>query len=480
MNRSRIWILATLLTGAASLAVPTAQVAPQAPGPRAGQESAGPSGQAAVGQPKQTRVYSDRLIDVDYHDTDLREVLRVITKFGGLNLAIDSSVPANAKVNLTLDRVPWDQALETVLKLGSLGYEIDGNIVRVMSADAMQKETDNRLKLAETRADAEARGSVTPRVFALNYAKGEDLEKILKVSVLSKYGSTNFDPRTNTLVVNDVPGRLDQVAELITRLDQPELQVQIEARIVQTSRDQAKALGVQWGFNGRVTPDQGNTTNLAFPNSGTAGGRVGFQGPNDPRANSLQTTGTAVNLPVVGATSGVGLALGAINGAFNLDVALTALEHKGNGKIVSQPSVITQNNVLAVMSNGFQIPFQTTQNNTTTITFKDAALKLTVTPHITGAGTIVMDIALENGAPDFSRAVNGNPSINTQRAETKVQVPDGVTTVIGGIQSSNEFVSNDGTPGLSRVPLFNWLFKSKSTQSKWDELVIFITPRIVR
>jgi type IV pilus assembly protein PilQ len=254
---------------------------------------------------------------------------------------------------------------------------------------------------------------------------------------------------------------------------------------MQTNRDTARALGVQWGLNGRVAPDLGNTTNLAFPNRGTVGGRVTqqgavTQGPTDPRATDVERAGTAINMPVTGATSALGLSLGAVNGAFGIDMAITALEREGKVKILSTPRVTTQNNRQAEVTQGFQIPIQTTQNNTVSVTFKDAALKLLVTPQITGANTVIMKITLENGQPDFSRAVNGNPSITTQRAETQVQVPDGVTTVIGGILQSTETTSEDRTPGASRIPLLGWLFRRTDTRNESQELLIFITPRIIR
>jgi len=224
---------------------------------------------------------------------------------------------------------------------------------------------------------------------------------------------------------------------------------------------------------------------LAFPNRGTVGGRVTeqgavSQGPNDPRASVLENSATAVNLPVPGATSAFGLSMGAINGAFGLDVALTALEHQGKLQILSTPRVTTQNNKEASVTQGFQIPIQVVANNTVTVSYRDAALKLVVTPQITGANTVIMRIVLENGIPDFSRAVNGNPSINTQRADTQVQVADGVTTVIGGILQTQESSALDQTPGVSRIPLLGWLFKRTDTRSDSQELVIFITPRIIR
>ncbi len=181
-----------------------------------------------------------------------------------------------------------------------------------------------------------------------------------------------------------------------------------------------------------------------------------------------------------GATSGVGLHLGSVNGAFNLDVALTALETTGNGRVLSTPRVSTQNNVEAEIKQGTQIPIQTVANNTVTVQFKDAALVLKVTPQITASNTVIMKISLENGQADFSKAVNGIPPINTQSANTSVLVNDGQTTVIGGIYLSTEQYQTDRTPGLGMIPLLGWLFKRDTALDNSTELLIFITPRITK
>jgi len=286
------------------------------------------------------------------------------------------------------------------------------------------------------------------------------------------------DPRTNTLIISDLRDRLTLANDLIGTLDRPQPQVEIEARIVQTNKTYARALGVQWGFNGRVDPSLGNTSNLAFPNNGSLAGRTGaVQGPS---TGAVTGQPSAVNLGVPGATSAAGLALGAVNGAFNLDVALTALESSGNGRLLSTPRVTTQNNVAAEMTQGVQIPIQTVANNTVTVSFKDAALTLKVTPQITAANTVIMQISLENASPDFSRAVNNIPPINTQRAITQVLVSDGQTTVIGGIFVSQEQNQTDRTPGLGQVPLLKWLFKRDSVNDQNTELLVFITPRIIK
>ncbi|MEP6592687.1 MAG: type IV pilus secretin PilQ, partial [Acidobacteriota bacterium] len=307
------------------------------------------------------------------------------------------------------------------------------------------------------------------------------MQPLLVKSALSARGQIQVDARTNTIIITDLPDRIQTAQALITTLDRPEPQVEVEARVVQTTRDFAKQIGVQWGFNGRATPAIGNTTGLAFPNSGSLGGRVGPTSTNpDLRATDLEKTATAVNLGVPGASSAIGLALGAVNGAFNLDVALSALERSGQGRVLSTPRLTTQNNVPAEVAQGVQIPIQTVANNTVTVSFKDAVLTLKVTPQITSANTVIMQITLENATPDFSRAINGIPPINTQRANTQVQVNDGATTIIGGIFVSQEQSLTDRTPLVHRIPLLGWLFKRDATSETSSELLIFITPRILR
>src|SRR4029078_5487986 len=226
------------------------------------------------------------------------------------------------------------------------------------------------------------------------YAKAEELQALLTKSALSQRGTVQVDPRTNTLIITDLADRLTTGREVIPKLDLAQPQVEIEARIVQTNRNYARALGVQWGFNGAVSPQLGNTTNLAVPNSGAIGGRVGPTqgpaGPGGPGSAGGTSTATAVNLGAAAATSAIGIQLGSVNGAFNLDVALSALETSGNGKLLSTPKVSTLNNVPAEMTQGVQIPIQTVANNTISVQFKDAALKLQVTPQITAANTVIM------------------------------------------------------------------------------------------
>jgi type IV pilus assembly protein PilQ len=449
---------ASAASAAASLQAPAAPATAQPPAGAAGDPL-----QAARGG----RQYSGNPVSLDFQQADLRAVLRVFSEISGLNIVIDPAVQGT--VDVALRDVPWDQALDIILRANKLGYLVDGTIVRIAPLSALADEEAQRRKLADEQSLS---GDLHVFTKTLSYARAEELQALLSRSALSQRGTVQVDPRTNTIIITDLQDRLDTAADLIATLDRAQPQVEIEARIVQTNKDYARALGVQWGFNGRVDPALGNTTNLAFPNNGSLGGRVGgAQGPTGQP--------TAVNLPASAASSAIGLALGSINGAFNLDVALSALERSGNGRLLSTPRVSTQNNVEAEVKQGIQIPIQTVSNNTVTVTFKDAALTLKVTPQITAAGTVIMKIALENATADFSKQVNGIPPINTQAATTTVLVSDGQTTVIGGIYTSQETASTDRTPGLSRVPFLNWLFRRDTLNDQSSELLIFITPRII-
>jgi type IV pilus assembly protein PilQ len=464
---------ALLLAAAPQAAPPAAPTGPaQAPQPTAPAAQAAPAGQAPapISQPAGTapQKFTGFPISLDFQGADLRAVLRTFAEISGLNIVIDPSIQGT--VDVALRDVPWDQALDIILRANRLGYSVDGTIVRIAPLNVLADEEAQRQKLAEAQALA---GQLQTLTRTLSYARAEQVQPLITTTVLSRRGSITTDPRTNTLIISDLPERLSQAGELITTLDRPEPQVEIEARIVQTSRDFAQRLGVQWGFTGRAVPELGNTLPLAFPNQATVDGRTGgVQGPeNTPRG---------VNLGVTAATSAIGLALGAVNGAVNLDVALSALETSGQGRILSTPRVTTQNNIEAQITQGIQIPIQTVANNTVTVTFRDAALTLLVQPQITAANTVIMRITVENASPDFSRSVNGIPPIDTQRALTQVLVSDGETTVIGGIYVSREQSVQGRTPGLYRIPLLGWLFQRNEITDESRELLIFITPRIAR
>ena len=404
------------------------------------------------------RQFTGDPVTLDFQGADLRAVLRTFAEISnGLNIIIDPSIQGT--VDVSLRDVPWDQALDIILRANKLGYSVEGNIVRIVPLTVLAQENEERRKLSEAQALA---GELRTLTVPVSYAKAADLVPVITRSTLSSRGDVQVDTRTNTLIIRDLADRITAAADLVRTLDRPQPQVEIEARIVQLNRNAARELGIQWGFNGAIDPQFATSTGLAFPSS----------------ANLTAATG-AVNQAN---QSAIGLALGSINGALNIDVNLRAIESEGKGRILSTPRVATQNNVEAEITQGSQIPIQTVSNNTVTVTFKDAALTLRVTPQITASNTVIMRIFVEKAAPNYTQtsAAQPVPSIDTQRAVTTVLMGDGETTVIGGIYTREESDAQVRTPFLHRVPLLGWLFKTDRRLDDSDELLIFITPRIAK
>ena len=314
----------------ASLKAPAAPVLRQAPpaavqsAPQA-QAQAAPQAPAAQQPPAQAPRYTGNPVSLDFQGADLRAVLRTFSEISGLNLVIDPNI--NGTVDVALRDVPWDQALDIILRANKLGYVVDGTIVRIAPLTVLASEEEERRKLTDAQALA---GELQVLTRSLSYARAADLRELITSTILSQRGSIQFDTRTNTIIIHDLSDRLERAGALITTLDRPEPQVEIEARIVQTTREFARRLGVTWGFNGTASPALGNTLPLSFPNQVAVGGRTG--GAQGPAGGDPVSTG--VNLGVGGATSAVGVALGSINGALNLDVALSAIERAGQGRIL--------------------------------------------------------------------------------------------------------------------------------------------------
>jgi type IV pilus secretin PilQ/predicted competence protein len=431
------------------------------------------------------RQFTGHPISLDFKDGDLQDIFRLFADISGLNIVVNPGVAG--KVTLKLNEVPWDQALDLILKANGLGYTLEGNVIRIAPLAALQTEEQARRKLAEERALAGELASLTTRI---SYAKAQELADVLrKAGALSARGQLNVDPRTNTLIINDLPVFLEKAKDLIATLDLPTRQVEIEARIVVTSRNFTRDLGIQWGFNQVNSAQYGNTTGLAFPNAmvingggvpATGGISADQNGQTSAAGIGTGGRGYAVNLPAAGFNSAIGVSLGNILGSFNLDAALTALERQGRGRLLSTPKITTQNNQAAEIKQGVQIPIQTVANNTVTVSFQDAVLTLKVTPQITEAGTVILTVDVQNNSADFANLVNGIPPINTQSARTQVLVRDGATAVIGGIYQSNEQTAQNLTPFLGRVPILGFLFRNRFVTSTNNELLLFITPRIIK
>jgi type IV pilus assembly protein PilQ len=430
-----------------------AAAAPQTPAPQP--QPAQPVLMGTAGQPVQ-RVYTGDPVTLDFQGADLRAVLRTFAEISnGLNIVIDPAI--NGTVDISLRDVPWDQALDIILRANKLGYILEGNIVRIVPLTVLAQEREEQKKLADATALA---GDLRVLTRPLSYAKASEMVPIITRSALSSRGDVQVDARTNTLIIRDLADRLTNAAELITALDRPQPQVEIEARIVQVDRNASKDLGILWGIGGRIDPSVGTTTGLTFPSS---------------VVGSAQTGGGA-------GPNAINLALGSVTGALNLDVQLRALESQGRIRILSTPRVVTQNNIQATIKQGQQIPIQIISNNTTTVTFVDALLKLVVTPQITASSTVIMNIAVEKASPNYSQSTPEapTPSIDTQSALTSVLVADGDTTVIGGIFTETESNAQGRTPGLHRIPFLGWLFKTNLDRLLNSELLIFITPRIAK
>ncbi len=391
----------------------------------------------------------------------------------GFNVIFDPEV--RATVSCDFVDIPWDQALDIILKQHKMGKAVEGNILRIAPLSVLTREEDELRKFEESK---ELSGPIVTRTVVLSYSKVDDVQLLL-ANKISERGEIIFDVRTNTLVMSDVKPRIEMLEKLIDVFDIPTPQVTIEARVIEASSNFVRQVGVQWGFRGISDPFYGNETSLQFPNNAVADGAL-IPGGAATRGISGPLGGYAVNLPAPAFNSALGLSFGNVMDTFRIDMAISALETTGQGRIISSPTVTTQNNKQAEILQGRQIPVQVTSNFTTSVSFQNAALELKATPQITADGTIIMDIEIRNNSADFANLVNGIPPIITQSARSTVTIPDGGTTVIGGIFRTEESVSRERTPLLHKIPIIGALFRNVSRSRQNRELLIFITPRIVK
>lgn len=481
-------------TAAAAQATPTPE--PSSQGARYGQPG-------FVGEP----------VNLNVVNADIRDILNYITEQYGVNFVIDASV-GNIPVTVNVTDVPWNIALDSILKANRLGIEVSGNILRVATTKVLADEAAVQARIREARLE---NSPLITEFIRLNYARaGNSLSQqagttgnfaggtsqdsfsggqggggtgdagILPIIArrLSKRGAVEYDGRSNTLIVTDVRENIDSIRQLISLLDQPEPQVEIETRIVIASRNFSRDLGVQLAG--------------AVFNPSRGGGVVGTTLPNlTSNTTGLQPNGTPV---VVGGILQPGGQLGAntpstviglttgIFGTAQITAAITAAEVKGQAKIVATPRVTALNNRPAQIESGSQIPVVTPQSGGSgsggtlfTTTFISVPLRLSVTPQISDAGTVVLRIVAENNSVNLTLTNSlGTPGIDTQRMQTEVLVPDGGTTVVGGVLNDREGETQNRTPGLSGIPVIGNLFKRRATTRSTDEILFFITPRIYR
>lgn len=417
--------------------------------------------------------YSGDIISLKIKDADLKDVVLYLAEFAGLNVVFDPDVRGTVTVNL--QDVPWDQTLDIILKQNKMGKTIEGNILRIAPVSVLTREEEEQRRLTESK---ELSGPVVVKTITLSYSKAKDVAALLR-SKISTRGEIIVDDRTNTLLISEVRDKLDLLEKLITVVDTPTPQVSIEARVVEASATFVRNLGIQWGFKGVADQFYGNATNLQFPNSVLVNGAMIPQGI-VTKGIGGPLGGYAVNLPAPAFNSALGFSFANVLDTFRVDIALSALETGGDGRIISRPSVVTQNNQQAEIIQGRQIPVQTVANFTVTTRYVNAALELRATPQITAEGTIIMAIEIQNNAADFANLVNGIPPITMQSAKTTVMVPDGGTTVIGGIYRTEDSVTRERVPFLHQIPILGNIFKNFARTKQSRELLIFITPRIIK
>ncbi len=409
---------------------------------------------------------------MEFRNADVKDVLRAIGQERRLNLVVSDDIAG--KLTLSFQQVTLAEAFDAILKMQNLIKVQEGAITRVMQSPFTDGE-----------------GQLVTRMVAIQFATAKELNEPIK-GLLSKKGSLSADARTNTLIIRDVPESVERLAEIIKQLDSKTPQVMIEARIVEANTNFTRELGVQWG--GRNTRPISNDRSISFGAGGTfdtetssilpLSGAVGISGK-----------GFAVNLPAAvgpGKGGAFDLTYGTLSGSLGLDLQLSALEDRGQVKVLSSPRVLTLTNKEAKISTGTEIFVPNTTivtgissgttgssgSTTSGVTTINAKLELTVTPHVTPDGQILLHVKTDKRDPDYSRSVQNLPPLNTRSAETDLLVRDGATIVIGGIYTRNESVAQSGLPWLSNIPLLGWLFKKRATIDDQNELLVFITPTI--
>ena len=429
--------------------------------------------QQAASGPK----YTGEPISVNLKDVDLKDFFRLIHEISGLNVVLDPDVKGS--LTIVLDDVPWDQALDIVLKNNTLSRQLDGNVLRIASVETLRKEAEARR--AQQEAEALAVDKVTVTRF-LSYAHSKDVVQTIK-KFLSQRGDVEADDRTNAVIINDIPSVIPPIDRLLSQLDRKTQQVEIEARVVAATRNFARDIGTQLGFGwGNNATTVGGASSVGTSPIGTFGGNplYGIVGTTAPTGTTLSQIPLFSNMPAIGPTSGFSFQNSSNN--IRIDAILTMAESRGLLKILSRPRVVTQNNIQAVVRQGVRVPVVTESqlNGPPTTTYVDAFLRLTVTPQITVENTIFLNVDVENTTPDFGHQVLGNPTLDTQQATTQVLVTDGGTVVIGGVIQTTNSVNIQQVPLLGSIPWLGNLFKRQQVSSSNQELIFFITPRIVQ
>ena len=429
--------------------------------------------QPALAGPK----YTGEPISVNLKDVDLKDFFRLIHEISGLNVVLDPNV--HGTLTIVLDDVPWDQALDIVLKNNDMARELEGNVLRVATVETLKKEADGRRAQVESEALAVEKVSVTR---FLSYAHAKDVVTTAK-KFLSVRGDVVADDRTNAVIINDIPKVIPIIDRLLTQLDRKTQEVEIEARVVAATRQFARDIGTQLGFGwGNGMTAIGGATAVGTSPIGIFGGNPLYTivGSTAPTGTSINQIPLFSNLGSTAPTSGFGFQNSSNN--VRIDAILTMAESRGLLKVLSRPRVVTQNNIQALVKQGVRVPIvtQAQLGGPPTVSYVDAFLRLTVTPQITSENTIFLNVDVENTTPNFGQQVQGNPELITQQATTQVLVTDGGTVVIGGVIQTQNSINITQVPLLGNLPILGNLFKHTQVNTSNQELIFFITPRIIQ
>jgi type IV pilus assembly protein PilQ len=424
--------------------------------------------------------YTGAKMTIDVSGADLTAFLRIIAETAHLNLIVDQDVQGTYTFKFT--DTPWDQVLDVILKHAGLGKEVSNGIIRVAKIEKLQREEEDRKRLDDAKALAGDLQSITR---PLSFAKANEAKNILD-KMLTKRGGIIVDDRTNTLIITDLPRNLPLLDDLIAQLDVQIQQVQIEARVVEASKNWEKDFGVKWptsnNGNYQIVNAAGTATTWGSYN-GASWNSINNRADGTGNASAVSFSPGQTNVTDLSSPAGE-FWVSFLSNRMSVNVILQALEKQGVVKIVSSPKVVTQNNKKAHILSGAKIPYPAQQsgNNAGAISvqFADANLELEVTPQITNDGTILMDIKVEKADADFGRLVGTTPTITRKQVETQVLVKDGGTAIMGGVYKNNNTQQSTGVPFLNKLPLIGFLFRNKINQDSNDELLIFITPRILK
>ncbi len=422
--------------------------------------------------------YTGRRINMDLKDADIHNILRLLADVGKVNIVTADDV--SGSVTIRMQDVPWDQILDIVLQTKSLGMIRGGNLIRVAPLATLQKERE--MRLAAMKQEFELTPLET-RLIPVSYASATELQARAK-ELISARGSVSVDERTNVIIARDIGTNLNYVEELVRSLDTQTPQVLIEARIVEATSRFSREIGIQWGGDATFSEATGNPTGLGFPSRVTlAGGSGGGLAGLNPGTTPSTTPNFAVNLPAAtgaGAGGALGITLGSLDGTFNLPIRLSAAESSGMARIVSSPRILALDNRSARISKSTMIPYSQVSAQGAQTQFREAKLSLEVKPHVTADGSVAMHVMVNRDEPDpGNRGPRGELAILKREAETDLLVADGHTAVIGGIYTRKTSKALAQVPILGDIPILGALFQTRLNNDEREELVIFLTPRIV-